>query len=42
VTGHGGVDKNGNSDLSEEIFLAKPLNIDTLIDTIQQQIHPHK
>jgi DNA-binding NtrC family response regulator len=42
VTGHGGVDKNGISDLSEEIFLAKPLNIDTLIDTIQQQIHPHK
>ncbi len=42
VTGHGRVDMNGQSDPSEDIFLAKPLNIDTLIDTIEQQIHPHK
>jgi DNA-binding NtrC family response regulator len=40
VTGHGRVDKNGTTEQSDDIFLAKPLNIDTLIDTIKQQIHP--
>jgi DNA-binding NtrC family response regulator len=42
VTGHGTIDKNGIPDSSEDIFLAKPLNIDTLIDTIHQTIHPEK
>ena len=41
VTGHGSVDQTGQPDHSEDIFLAKPLNIDTLINTIEQQIHPH-
>ncbi|MCF8092369.1 MAG: response regulator [Desulfotignum sp.] len=40
VTGHGAIDKNG--DHSDDIFLAKPLNIDTLIETIHQTIHPDK
>ncbi len=42
VTGHGAIDKNGNHDHSDDIFLAKPLNIDTLIKTIHQTIHPDK
>lgn len=42
VTGHGTIDKNGTPDASDDIFLAKPLNIDTLIDTIHQTIHPDK
>ncbi|HSL62137.1 MAG TPA: response regulator [Desulfotignum sp.] len=40
VTGHGTIEKNGNQDDSEDIFLAKPLNIDTLIDTIRQRHDP--
>jgi DNA-binding response OmpR family regulator len=40
VTGHGTIDQNGAPDSSEDIFLAKPLNIDTLIDAIHQAIHP--
>ncbi|MCA1787608.1 MAG: response regulator, partial [Desulfobacteraceae bacterium] len=42
VTGHGVIDKNGNLGHSDDIFLAKPLNIDTLIATIHQIIHPDK
>ena len=38
VTGHGSIDRNGNSGHSDDIFLAKPLNIDTLIETIHQTI----
>ncbi len=42
VTGHGAIENNGNHDHSDDIFLAKPLNIDTLIETIHQTIHPDK
>jgi DNA-binding NtrC family response regulator len=42
VTGHGGIDKNGNHDHSDDIFLAKPLDIDTLIEIIHQIIHADK
>jgi len=38
VTGHGSIDKNGINGHSDDIFLAKPLNIDTLIETIHQSI----
>ncbi|MEX1297606.1 MAG: response regulator [Desulfotignum sp.] len=40
VTGHGTIDQNGIPDHSDDIFLAKPLNIDTLIDTISQRLNP--
>ena len=40
VTGHGTLDQNGVPDQFDDIFLAKPLNIDTLIDTILQRLHP--
>lgn len=40
VTGHGTIDNNGIPDRSDDIFLAKPLNIDTLIETIQQRLDP--
>lgn len=40
VTGHGTIDNNGIPDRSDDIFLAKPLNIDTLIDTINQRLNP--
>jgi len=40
VTGHGSINENGNSDHSNDIFLAKPLKIDTLITTIQKTINP--
>lgn len=40
VTGHGTIDQNGIPDQSNDIFLAKPLNIDTLIDTIRQRLDP--
>jgi DNA-binding NtrC family response regulator len=42
VTGHGTIDKNGEHEPSDDIFLAKPLNIDTLIDTIHQTIRPNQ
>jgi DNA-binding NtrC family response regulator len=40
VTGHGTLDQNGVPDHFDDIFLAKPLNIDTLIDTIRQRLNP--
>jgi len=40
VTGHGSIDKNGKTDHSEDIFLAKPLDIDTLIETILRTLGP--
>ncbi|HKL01265.1 MAG TPA: response regulator [Desulfotignum sp.] len=42
VTGHGSIEKNGNNGHADDIFLAKPLNIETLIKTIHQTIHPDK
>jgi len=42
VTGHGAIEKNVNYDHSDDIFLAKPLKIDTLIEIIHQTIHPDK
>ena len=38
VTGHGSADKNGNNKNSDELLLAKPLNIEILIKTINQII----
>lgn len=40
VTGHGSIDKNGDNGHSQDIFLAKPLDIDTLIETIHRIIGP--
>ena len=40
VTGHGTIDQNGVPDQYDDIFLAKPLNIDILIDTIRQRLNP--
>lgn len=40
VTGHGSINENDSSDHSSDIFLAKPLKIDTLINTIHQTIKP--
>jgi DNA-binding NtrC family response regulator len=39
VTGHGAIDKNGNNNNSDDLLLAKPLNIETLIETINQKIN---
>ncbi len=40
VTGHGTIDQNGIPDQFDDIFLAKPLNIDTLIETIRKRLNP--